>query len=134
MSTEKATRSVSGDDGSPPALVDKKRYHDLDAVRGFAILLGFVIHVGFAIRGSGLEHVEAVIHGFRMQLFFLVSGFFTVMLWRSRGVKELLQHRAKRLLLPIVVLLPFILPLMMMAGYSSSLRFYDEIGKIKWKK
>ena len=107
----------------PP--LDKKRYHDLDAVRGFAMLLGIVLHGGMFIREAGWDIIFPVIHGFRMQLFFLVSGFFTVMLWRSRGVKELLQHRAKRLLLPIVVLLPFILPLMMMAGIVAAL---GEVG------
>ena len=105
--------------------MEKKRYHDLDAVRGFAMLLGIVLHGGMFIREAGWDIIFPVIHGFRMQLFFLVSGFFTVMLWRSRGVKELLQHRAKRLLLPIVVLLPFILPLMMMAGMVAAL---GEVG------
>ena len=104
-----------------PNPLDKKRYHDLDALRGFAMLLGIVLHGGMFIREAGWDIIFPVIHGFRMQLFFLVSGFFTVMLWRSRGVKELLQHRAKRLLLPIVVLLPFILPLMEMAGMVGKL-------------
>ena len=29
---------------SPSPLMNKKRYHDLDALRGFAMLLGIVIH------------------------------------------------------------------------------------------
>ena len=57
MSTEKATRSVSGDDESPPALVDKKRYHDLDAVRGFAMLLGIVLHGGMFIKEVGWDFI-----------------------------------------------------------------------------
>ena len=31
------------------------------------------------------------IHGFRMPLFFVVSGFFAAMLWRQRGMKEMLK-------------------------------------------
>jgi len=43
------------------------------------------------------------IHGFRLQLFFLVSGFFTAMMFRHRGLRGLINHRAKRILLPLVV-------------------------------
>jgi len=45
----------------------------------------------------------AAIHGFRMPLFFLLSGFFTAMLWRRRGLGALLRQRAMRILLPLVI-------------------------------
>ncbi len=45
----------------------------------------------------------SAIHGFRMQLFFLISGFFTAMLWRKRGLGSLLSQRAKRIVLPLVI-------------------------------
>ncbi len=52
-----------------------------------------------------------VLHGFRMPLFFLVSGFFTAMLWHKRGALSLLRHRARRVLSPflasVVVVIPF---------------------------
>ena len=35
-----------------------------------------------------------------MPLFFLVSGFFTAMLWRKRGVSSLLKHRYARIFIP----------------------------------
>ena len=99
MSMEKATRSVSGDDESAPVLANKKRYHDLDALRGFAMLLGIVIHGLMSFMPIPLPgfpqdinqnpevfgYVFNFIHGFRMQLFFLISGFFTAMLWRKQG-------------------------------------------------
>ena len=43
------------------------------------------------------------IHGFRLQLFFLVSGFFTAMMFRQRGLRGLIKHRAKRILLPLLI-------------------------------
>jgi len=106
--------------------LDKKRYHDLDALRGFAMLLGIVIHgllsfLPIPIPGIPQDinqnpevfgYVFSFIHGFRMQLFFLVSGFFTAMLWRERGLRNLLKHRAKRILLPLVVSLPVLWVLM----------------------
>ncbi len=43
------------------------------------------------------------IHGFRMPVFFLLSGFFTAMLWRRRGLRELGKQRLKRIALPLAV-------------------------------
>ena len=52
------------------------------------------------------------VHGFRMPLFFLVSGFFTAMLWRRRGLAALLKQRAMRIVLPCFVGLVTIIPLL----------------------
>ena len=54
------------------------------------------------------EMVMPAIDGFRLPVFFLVSGFFTAMLWRNRGLKQLTKHRAKWILLPLVIFLPII--------------------------
>ena len=124
---------------SPPIL-EKKRYHDLDALRATAMLLGILLHGVISFMGEkywpiqdtqspywevpaeiheagsaiGMELPEEfspykfvfmqAIHGFRMPLFFVVSGFFAAMLWRQRGMKEMLKHRAKRILLPLFTL------------------------------
>lgn len=65
--------------------------------------------------------VLASIHGWRMQLFFLVSGFFTAMLWRKRGLRALLGHRFKRIFLPMVLALLTIVPVMfVVSGYVRS--------------
>lgn len=52
----------------------------------------------------------SAIHGWRMPLFFLVSGFFTAMLWKKRGIQSLLAHRFKRIFLPMVLALLTIVP------------------------
>jgi len=99
------------------------RRHDLDALRGHAMLLGIAIHgllayTGFpwavqdANQAPWLGGVFAMIHGFRMPLFFLVSGFFTAMLWRKRGLKSLIKHRVKRILIPCLVGLVTVIPVM----------------------
>ena len=65
------------------------RMYDLDALRAFAMLLGIVLHAAFPFlpwRSSGdpdrpiFDLLILFIHGFRMPLFFLLSGFFTAML------------------------------------------------------
>ena len=88
------------------------RRHDLDALRAIAMLLGIVLHSALSFapipwsvsdsQQSGLFGILfGAIHGFRMPLFFLISGFFTAMLWRKRGLKGLIVQRLKRILLPL---------------------------------
>lgn len=90
------------------------RRHDLDALRSFAMLLGIALHAALAYIGagwvvsdeqtsSGLSLLVAAIHGFRMPAFFLLSGFFSAMLWRRRGLAHLLSQRTRRILLPLVL-------------------------------
>lgn len=98
-----------------------QRRHDLDALRAFAMLLGIGLHAALSfapfpwtvqdVRQHELFSLFFVaVHGFRMQLFFLVSGFFTVMLWRRYGVKALLKHRFKRVFIPCLLGLMTIIP------------------------
>lgn len=107
----------------PPATIPRR--HDLDALRAVAMLLGIVLHgaISFipfseyfwAVQDSQPRDVFGVllaaIHGFRMPLFFLISGFFTAMLWRKRGLKALLRHRFKRIFLPMILSLLTIIPI-----------------------
>ena len=100
------------------------RFHDLDALRAFAMLLGVVLHAalflipidwpGVAREASfDLPYDEIVhaIHGFRMPVFFLLSGFFTAMLWEHRGLRAMINHRLKRVGLPLLIGAFTIIPL-----------------------
>jgi len=62
-------------------------------------------------RNEGFGVFFVVVHGFQMPVFFLTSGFFTAMLWRTRGVKGMLEHRFRRLFMPLVFTLITIAPL-----------------------
>ena len=100
------------------------RWHDLDALRGAAMLLGIVLHAsmsffpGFWVvedstateDGGWFDELFHAIHGFRMPLFFLLSGFFTAMLWRRRGLAALVAHRARRIALPLAIGMVTIVP------------------------
>ncbi len=96
--------------------------HDLEALRGLAMLLVIVFHGSLAFfnvpwpvrdvqKNEGFGVFFLVIHGFQMPLFFLISGFFTAMLWRTRGVKGLLEYRFRRVFMPLVFGLITIAPL-----------------------
>jgi peptidoglycan/LPS O-acetylase OafA/YrhL len=98
------------------------RLHHLDALRAGAMLLGIVLHAVLAYAGIPwvpqdpvssdlLGLAFAAIHGFRMPLFFLLSGYFTGLLWERRGMRALLRHRAARIALPLGLGLFTVLPL-----------------------
>ena len=102
---------------------ERRRWHDLDALRGFAMLLGVGLHAALSFfpapwwvqdRASDHEGLfdefVAAVHGFRMPVFFLLSGFFTAMLWRRRGLRRLLAHRLKRVALPLAIGLVTLVP------------------------
>ena len=116
------------------------RRHDLDALRAIAMLLGIALHAalsyipmpqgGWAIhdvrQSSSMAVFITLIHGFRMPLFFLISGFFTAMLWRKRGLRSVLWQRFKRIFLPLVIGVFTIIPILWVAiigaaMYQSSL-------------
>jgi peptidoglycan/LPS O-acetylase OafA/YrhL len=94
------------------------RRHDLDALRATAMLLGIVFHtaVQYMSQNEGMRFLDfhylrllaSALHGFRMPLFFLLSGFFTAMLWRRRGLRSMLRQRFSRIFLPLLVFLPVI--------------------------
>ena len=97
--------------------------HDLDALRAIAMLLGIVLHASLSFapipwtvsdqqQSSVYIVLFSAIHGFRMPLFFLISGYFTAMLWRKRGLSGLVLQRAKRILLPLVLGCMTIVPAM----------------------
>lgn len=106
---------------APLASIDPRR-HDFDALRAFAMLLGIALHasisffpVTWPIQDRNQNDLFGVlfliIHGFRMPLFFVLSGFFTAMLWRRRGLTALLKHRFQRIVIPLVLSMVTIVPL-----------------------
>jgi peptidoglycan/LPS O-acetylase OafA/YrhL len=107
---------------SPSPSTTGGRRGDLDALRGFAMVLGIALHASLAYfpfpwpvqdahQARILGLLYAMIHGFRMPLFFLLSGFFTMLLFRRRGLSSLLEQRALRILLPLVIATVTIVPL-----------------------
>lgn len=97
--------------------VNHQRYHDLDFVRAAAMLLGLLLHVCIFFMppemyfwGSGDYSGDILnaqflnfIHLFRMQLFFLLAGFFAELVVDRKGLSTFVLDRLKRILLPFVV-------------------------------
>lgn len=96
----------------------QERLHSLDAVRGFALLAGVVLHAtmsflpGFASTGWPIsDHSPSVplgvsffvIHMFRMTTFFLIAGYFGRMLFHRLGARAFIRNRGLRIVVPLVV-------------------------------
>ena len=106
-----------------------ERYHALDSLRGFAMLLGVLLHAAVAHMDpappfwpvldpdTGLAATAFVlaVHDFRMQLFFLLAGFFGGLLRYRYGLRGLLGHRFRRIAIPFALALVFIVPTIMAA-------------------
>jgi len=97
-----------------------QRWHDLDAVRALALLLGVKLHATMSFiepqmwvvkdvsHDVGLGIMFYVIHMFRMITFFVLAGFFARMLMQKRGLGGFVANRLKRVALPLVAFWPLI--------------------------
>ena len=100
-----------------------KRLHDPDTLRACAMLLGVLLHAVFhtipfryfrhhVLPAASISqalpyfHLVQLVHGFRMPVFFLLSGFFCALLWQRRGLRGLLQNRILRIALPLIICIP----------------------------
>ena len=102
-----------------------ERLHALDAVRGFALLLGIVFHstmsfldapqqMWFIVDKSPsttLTLLFYVLHIFRMTTFFLMAGFFAHLLFYRRGERAFIRDRLRRIGLPLVAGWPVLIVL-----------------------
>lgn len=100
-----------------PQAILSERLHGLDAVRGFALLLGIVLHASmsylpgsqfFWVAHDGdasivLSMAFYIPHMFRMLLFFLLAGFFGRMANEKLGAKRFVKDRFKRIVVPLLV-------------------------------
>ena len=107
----------------------------LDAVRAFALLLGIVFHasmsfvpifIGWAVMdistSSVVTNFMLVSHSFRMELFFLIAGFFSHMTFHKKGASVFISSRLTRIAIPFIVgwfiLRPLIIASWVMGGQS----------------
>jgi glucan biosynthesis protein C len=107
-----------------------ERLHALDAVRGFALLLGVVYHATISFipsptriwivedshRSVALALLFFVIHVFRMTTFFLIAGFFAHMSFHRRGAKNFIRDRLKRIALPLLLGWPLVFAAIVAVG------------------
>ena len=123
-------------DSSPPA-----------SARAFALVLGVVFHaslsylpvyIGWAVQDVSTSMVAGVFvtvsHSFRLEVFFLLAGFFTHLTLRRKGITDLLKSRVIKIAIPFVVGWFLLRPLLTsgwIMGFSSmqgELQFWSGIA------
>jgi len=106
------------------------RLYSLDALRATMMLLGVVLHTVISYVPIKLGDVWpfqdpdqtiwalvilSLIHAFRMQVFFILAGFFTSLMIERRGAAGLVRNRLERIGIPLVVGVVFLWPLIVAA-------------------
>ena len=94
------------------------RFHALDAVRAFALLLGVVFHASLSFTpgipvglwaitdtspSPAIGALGFAAHIFRMSLFFLIAGLFARMMLHRKGVRGFWADRGIRIVVPLIV-------------------------------
>lgn len=119
-----------------PERTPQPRYHGLDAIRAGAMLLGLAYHAIYSwfpdigpwylVQDTSpveaLVTVAGLLHAFRMQVFFALSGFFSHLVFERRGAAGFLKDRSRRVVGPFLVALPVVLLLdLLLRRWSHSL-------------
>jgi peptidoglycan/LPS O-acetylase OafA/YrhL len=98
------------------------RFHYLDNVRAWAMIVGVIFHASLAYsplihnfwltaetqQSELVDIIAWFSHLFRMSVFFVISGFFAHLLLKKRGLKGMLKNRIARILIPFLVFLPLL--------------------------
>ena len=119
-----------------------ERYHGLDGLRGFAMLMGIVVHatLPYFSRLAEIEYlwpadddqsvlffvVFDFIHVWRMPAFFLLAGFFAHLVLARRPTSTFVIDRLKRIALPLVLfgsVMIVIIPAIWIYGWYGSVSF-----------
>jgi len=127
-----------------------QRFHALDAVRAFALLLGIAAHETMSFfpipiwpvrdvnPATPLMTAFMIQHIFRMSLFFAIAGFFAHMLLHKRGVRGFAKDRLKRIALPLVVFWPLLFAAFIAVVVWAALRTTGQVppppenGGLSW--
>ncbi|MEM7157908.1 MAG: acyltransferase family protein [Myxococcota bacterium] len=118
------------------------RWHSLDSLRASMMSLGLVLHGANAfaagtprfwpyddpMSSSAFNLLIVYIHAFRMPAFFLMAGFFSALLAERRGTQRLLSNRLARVLVPLLIFWPVVVPLFFMGGAFATARLSGGFG------
>jgi len=98
------------------------RWHAMDALRASMMLFGILLHGGLAYTTNfpapwpiqdPLNHpffasLALILHLFRMEVFFCISGFFGYQLLQKIGVSSFIKNRTRKIFIPFLISWPLI--------------------------
>lgn len=129
-----------------------QREYFLDSIRAWLMLLGIPFHISL-IYSSHTWHVNSIepswwltlfndfIHSFRMQVFFVISGYFSYMLFLRYPMKRWWKVRVERVGIPMLTAIPLLtLPQFIMLQYVKgkadnwqNLSLYEKYNTLVWE-
>ncbi|MCL7675514.1 acyltransferase family protein, partial [Klebsiella pneumoniae] len=129
-----------------------QREYFFDSIRAWLMLLGIPFHISL-IYSSHSWHVNSAepswwltlfndfIHAFRMQVFFVISGYFSYMLFLRYPLKKWWKVRVERVGIPMLTAIPLLtLPQFIMLQYVNgkaenwhTLSGYDKFNTLAWE-
>lgn len=132
--------------------VPAQREYFLDSIRAWLMLLGIPFHISLIYSGH-TWHVNSVepswwltlfndfIHAFRMQVFFVISGYFSYMLFLRYPLKRWWKVRVERVGIPMLTAIPLLtLPQFIMLQYVKgkadnwhTLSLYEKYNTLVWE-
>ena len=132
--------------------IPAQREYFLDSIRAWLMLLGIPFHISL-IYSSHVWHVNSAepswwltlfndfIHSFRMQVFFVISGYFSYMLFLRYPLKKWWTVRVERVGIPMLTAIPLLtLPQFLMLQYVKgkteswhALSLYDKYNTLMWE-
>ncbi|ECC8923968.1 glucans biosynthesis protein MdoC [Salmonella bongori] len=132
--------------------VSAPREYFLDSIRAWLMLLGIPFHISL-IYSTHSWHVNSTapswwltlfndfIHAFRMQVFFVISGYFSYMLFLRYPLKRWWKVRVERVGIPMLTAIPLLtLPQFIMLQFVKgktenwhTLSFYEKYNSLVWE-
>lgn len=129
-----------------------QREYFFDSIRAWLMLLGIPFHISL-IYSTHHWHINSAepswwltlfndfIHAFRMQVFFVISGYFSYMLFLRYPLKKWLTVRLERVAIPMLTAIPLLtLPQFIMLQYVKGnaeswnmLSAYDKFNTLAWE-
>lgn len=117
-----------------------ERFHSLDSLRAIMMLLGIVLHSALVYSPINNNEISSVlllkdpisnhisngfivefIHSFRMQIFFILSGFFGALLFYKKSPRQMIKNRISRILFPFLIFESVLGPIL---NYSEKYSIY----------
>ncbi|HGM6862259.1 TPA: glucans biosynthesis protein MdoC [Serratia rubidaea] len=131
---------------------NNQREFFLDSIRAYLMLLGIPFHLSLIYSSHtwsvnslapsfSLTVLNDVIHAFRMQVFFIISGYFSFMLYQRYERKRWLKVRLERVAIPLLSSIPLItLPQFFLLKYAThkldgwdGFDLYQKINVAVWE-
>jgi len=129
--------------------MDKQvRYHGLDCVRAVAMMLGLSVHVNvffcsesWLFFNTGDYHGDPINQGiaffifqFRMPLFYMLAGFFALLVIQRKGLGFITRDRVKRIGIPLVVGIVILMPIIETFWCVNTAYENHFVGMTAWER